>query len=683
MFRPIPLVVFLTASLTYPAMCETGVAFVHGSGNYSDALDDYWDHGIVDIVRTGLSDPDLCLVTNCNFDQFPWTEAAVGSLAEQLVAFITEHDITDLVIITHSGGGNVMRWMLSNPTWDPRYAIILPVIRDVNALAPSSLGTPLANAAVDGSEFEESLSWLLNYERDMVRFQQTHWIAHYNAHWLYGTSGRPALPKPFWAIVGTDVESSSFDPDSYCGGYSQNLGLEITQEWLDSCSDGFLDCTSQAGAGEVWFYDTEFTEGGEPLSHNQSRKDCFGLSELLRADVTSPSKPLFWQPEITFFGPFPPTPGKEGAFRDSRALFDQSMPIAVSWTLDPNQQIPHDPPPYESISRGYCLEINAQEAVDGWTLPVTASHALVHIHVIAPPGANRSPQFGPPSLTLTDASGNAFSLAPTNKSGPWVTGPYVFRLPPESAVGPLSLHAQPQTPNPDLRIHVTVLEQASPVALHLQARRSTVYLGERILADAHAKSLNEPWNVQHLTGHLVSPSGRHFPLTAHALDDQTFQIEGPIPAEDTACGLWEIRVTAMGEYNGMQLRRDVRTACAIARRTARLSRIHRMRIVPAFPTASAIETEFGMRVARSGRYQIRAVLSGTAGGEPHAIAVSHSAAWLPSGDTSLNLLFDRDCIRASGLEPPFQIQSIHLMDQTTMHLVDEHPDVLVHPELLE
>ena len=86
-------------------------------------------------------------------------------------------------------------------------------------------------------------------------------------------------------VVGTDVETSIFDVDSYCGGYSLNLGLEITQAWLDNCSDGFLNCSSQNGAGRVWFYDTSRMAGGEPLSHNQSRRKCFGLDTVLRNDL--------------------------------------------------------------------------------------------------------------------------------------------------------------------------------------------------------------------------------------------------------------------------------------------------------------------------------------------------------------------------------------------------------------
>jgi len=263
----------------------TGVAFVHGTGKQTNAYADYWTTAMVDSVRQGLPDPSKFLVVNCDFTQYMWASGAAGCLADQLYTFITTKGITDLVVITHSNGGNVMRWILSNPTYDWRYPTIISKIRWVNALAPSSLGTPLANAVMNGTVFEQSLGWLLGYQNDAVRMQQTDWMAYYNANWLFGTAGRPALPKGFWDVVGTDVETAVWDPDSYCGGYSLNLGLEITQAWLSSCSDGFLDCTSQAGAGRVWFYDTQYTNGDEPLSHNQSRRKCFGLDVILRNDL--------------------------------------------------------------------------------------------------------------------------------------------------------------------------------------------------------------------------------------------------------------------------------------------------------------------------------------------------------------------------------------------------------------
>jgi hypothetical protein len=129
------------------------------------------------------------------------------------------------------------------------------------------------------------LGWLLGYQSDAVKMQQESWMASYNQNWLYGTSGRPALPKSFYSVVGSDVDSAVWDSDSYCGGYQYQVALETTQNWLDNCSDGFLECSSQSAAGSVWFTDKNATNGQEPLSHHQSRRQCFGLDVILRNSI--------------------------------------------------------------------------------------------------------------------------------------------------------------------------------------------------------------------------------------------------------------------------------------------------------------------------------------------------------------------------------------------------------------
>ncbi len=280
--------VAIAAALAAPlaAQATTGVAFVHGTGAQTDAYQDYWKPAMVDSVRQGLANPSNYVVVNCDFEQYMWDSRAAGCLAGQLSNFIASKQITQLIVITHSNGANVMRWILSNPTYDSRYPNIIAKTVRVNALAPSSAGTPLADAVMNGNSFEQAVGWLLGYKSDAVKMQQVSWMATYNANNLYGTAGRPALPKPFRSVVGTDVDSSPFDSDSYCGGYTENVGLETTQNWLDSCSDGFLNCSSQQAAGTVWFRDIQRTAGAEPLSHNQSRRACFTLNTLLRNDMT-------------------------------------------------------------------------------------------------------------------------------------------------------------------------------------------------------------------------------------------------------------------------------------------------------------------------------------------------------------------------------------------------------------
>lgn len=267
------------------AHSATGVAFIHGTGNQTNALKDYWTAEFVDSVRQGIAQPSNYAVINCDFDQYMWEESAAGCLANQLTSFIQTKQINDLIMVTHSNGGNVVRWILSNPTWDSRYPNIINATSRVIAIAPSSGGTPLADAVNEGNTFETSLGWLLGYGSNAVKQQQVGWMNYYNNTWLNGTSGRPSIGKPFEAVVGSDVDSAFWDSDSYCAGYQYQVALETTQNWLDNCSDGFLNCSSQSAAGTVWFTDKQKTRGQEPLSHQQSRRACFNLDVLIRNHI--------------------------------------------------------------------------------------------------------------------------------------------------------------------------------------------------------------------------------------------------------------------------------------------------------------------------------------------------------------------------------------------------------------
>lgn len=283
LYRKFALLLLLATSVK--AMAVTGVAMVHGTAKQTDAYNDYWKPDMIESVRKGLSNPSNLLVVNCDFSQYMWKPEASGCLATQLYNFITSKKIDDLVINTHSNGGNVIRWILSNPTRDSRHPTIINAIRWVNAIAPTSAGTPLADAVMSGTQFEAALGWLLGYQNDAVRMQQTSWMANYNSSMLLGTAGRPRLPVPFYSIVGTNVVVNPFKSSSYCGEYQLNLGLKVSRAWLDSCSDGFINCDSQKAAGSLWFYDKDRTKNGEVLSHAQSRRACSNLDVILRNDI--------------------------------------------------------------------------------------------------------------------------------------------------------------------------------------------------------------------------------------------------------------------------------------------------------------------------------------------------------------------------------------------------------------
>ncbi|MDP1603923.1 MAG: hypothetical protein Q8M03_11735 [Legionella sp.] len=280
------MVVFSFFNFAFASAENFGIALVHGTNDHRiDAEGGYWKKEFITLLTNSLPNPDNHVVVACDYSQSMWHEDAAGCTADQLLTFIDNKKITKLVVYTHSDGANIIRWILSNPTYDPRFLELGKKIINVVAISPSSGGTPLADEATDGSILFEAIGWLIGYRNDSVLQQRVGDMALYNDELLLGTPGRPSLPVPFRVIVSSDVTASPFSSASYCNGYTLNAGLKIAKLYLESCADGFLNCRSQNIAGTTWFYDIERTQDRTPLSHNQSRHNCFGLETILKNDL--------------------------------------------------------------------------------------------------------------------------------------------------------------------------------------------------------------------------------------------------------------------------------------------------------------------------------------------------------------------------------------------------------------
>src|SRR3989338_3746052 len=158
-----------------------GLVFVHGTSDHRlDADGGYWKTDFTQGVANSLPKPENLLVAHCDFSQYMWHPDAAGCLASQIHQFIAEKKLDKVIIITHSDGGNVMRWILSNPTFDPLYPDIIKHIQEVIAFVPSSAGSPLSDLLMDGGVFEVAVAWLLGYNSDSVQQQREMDMTIYN-----------------------------------------------------------------------------------------------------------------------------------------------------------------------------------------------------------------------------------------------------------------------------------------------------------------------------------------------------------------------------------------------------------------------------------------------------------------------------------------------------------------------
>jgi len=265
--------VLLSLALAPALHARTGVVFVHGKGGSNLSSESvaraYWTDDMIRATTKGYAVPHLI----CHYDgtQIMWV--AAGQVAEQITTWMNANAIDDIVVETHSFGGVVMRWLLSNPDYDSRYPAIIARIRWINSLAPPNKGSEAADLAgtLSGSWLTGWLVDLVGQNNDSTRNCRTDWMAYYNQYYLKGTSGRPATPKTIYNIAGTGLWNDL--------AHSEDFGLATLSglAGLPGEDDGMVAQYSAQGAGVVWF-----TTAAN--HHHNRRNDYRKLGESLATD---------------------------------------------------------------------------------------------------------------------------------------------------------------------------------------------------------------------------------------------------------------------------------------------------------------------------------------------------------------------------------------------------------------
>lgn len=264
------------AVMTANAYSATGVAFVHGKGgtdlaNYSTAYA-YWGADMLKASTNSYKVPYLV----CHYDGTVYMWTAASTVADQLVSFINTNKITDLVINTHSFGGTVVRWIFSNSASDSRFKKIVSVTRHVNTIAGPHKGSEAADLAgtLSGSWLTGWLVTLVGSNNNSTTHCQTDTMAYYNKYWLYGTTGRPALPKTFYTIAGWGLWN-----DYWSKFHSEDIGLATLSglSGLPDEDDGMVAEYSARAVGTLWFR----TEANH---HHNRRNDYKKIGDALGTD---------------------------------------------------------------------------------------------------------------------------------------------------------------------------------------------------------------------------------------------------------------------------------------------------------------------------------------------------------------------------------------------------------------
>jgi hypothetical protein len=231
------------------AFAKTGVVFIHGKGGSDLATPSvaraYWGEDMIRATTKGFTIPYLV----CSYDGTQYMWVAGGQVAGQIYNWMMANAIDDIVIETHSFGGVVIRWILSNPTYDSRYQPIISRIRWVNSIAPPNKGSEAANVAgtLSGSWLTGWITTLVGQNNNSTLNCTTSSMAYYNTYYLNGTAGRPALPKTIYNIAGTGLWNDFI--------HTEDTGLATLSGvvGMPGEDDGMVSQYSAQAVGVVWF----------------------------------------------------------------------------------------------------------------------------------------------------------------------------------------------------------------------------------------------------------------------------------------------------------------------------------------------------------------------------------------------------------------------------------------------
>jgi hypothetical protein len=266
-------VAILWLVLASAAEAKTGVVFVHGKGGAdlqnTSVARAYWTESMISATTRGNTIPSLV----CHYDGTQYMWVAAGQVAGQIYDWMMANAIDDIVVETHSFGGVVMRWILSNPSYDWRYQPIINRIRWLNSIAAPNKGSEAADLAgtLSGSWLTGWLVDLVGQNTDSTRNCRTDWMAYYNQYYLKGTAGRPALPRTVWNIAGTGLWNDFAHSEDY--GLATLSGVA----GLPGEDDGMVAQYSAQSVGPVWF-----TTAAN--HHHNRRNDYRKIGDALATD---------------------------------------------------------------------------------------------------------------------------------------------------------------------------------------------------------------------------------------------------------------------------------------------------------------------------------------------------------------------------------------------------------------
>ncbi|TPH15649.1 DUF4785 domain-containing protein [Litorilituus lipolyticus] len=215
----------------------------------------------------------------------------------------------------------------------------------------------------------------------------------------------------------------------------------------------------------------------------------------------------------------------------------------------------------------------------------------------------------------------------------------------------------------DQRYMVNVKEKNAEHKLHLTIDKQSYRAGQDILFNSKLLSRQGHALLGTQKVSVKLPNGEVNALEVVKLDNQ-FKITLPQHVNDQNTGqLYELLIVTEAQSQGVTVKRNGKVAFAVNRPTARLE---------GKVDHKADSVAFNVNVASEGRYEISGIVYGTnQQGDAVPFMLSRSAYYLPVGIHQRKLAFDQTIIDNSGLQAPYTVKSVQLMDQSRLALLQQ------------
>ncbi len=358
----------------------------------------------------------------------------------------------------------------------------------------------------------------------------------------------------------------------------------------------------------------------------------------------------------------------------------ESLPVQFAWPLDQAPAATFDLPRVDS--RQYWVDATGGDLAKGISLPLTAPGAVIRI---SPLDAQAKVRIAPDRLSLAIASpaGDERTLdagalahladgAALKAAGMDVPeASLAFQLADSVPAGSLKLGVGALPAGERMVVHV--LEPRSPWSGQLTLPARDFFTGDTVSMGFGIGDGKSQLPVGSVQAVVTDPTARRqFDVR---FDAATGTLVGELPKGVDVTGrtgLFEAHAyLETTTPDGLVVRRDLKIPFSVAPPLARLDGSVKAEL------NDGLTLDIGVETAVAGRYQLNGQVFGTrADGTLAPIAQAQVAGSLPAGSGNLQLKVDRSILAASGLDAPFEVRGLELLDQGRMFRLQRQQDAL-------